>query len=205
MDDRTGPSAHVRHNLQGLSTFVPPAYLLSFAINEGDEPLAGASDIELYLRSRMPGILGLTYRAADMSESDQAALAREIAIYKAHRDVQRDASARLLTEQVMAGRGPAWDVLQELNAATGDLLIFAFQNDGGTPAVSVMPRGLTAEAIYTTFTAEGERLGSQPGQDLMRDGLTIVESPQSAARMFVLRADRPPRAPGSVNRSKRHE
>jgi alpha-galactosidase len=205
MDDRTGPSAHVRHNLQGLSTFFPPAYLLSFAINEGDEPLAGASDIELYLRSRMPGILGLTYRAADLSESDQAALAREVAIYKTHRDVQRDASARLLTDQVMQGRGPAWDVLQELNAATGDVLIFAFQNDGGTPAVSVMPRGLTSDAIYTTFTADGERLGSQPGRDLMRDGLTIVESPQSAARMFVLRADRPPPAAASVNRAKGHE
>ena len=29
MDDRTQPSAHVRHNLEGLSTVFPPAYLLS--------------------------------------------------------------------------------------------------------------------------------------------------------------------------------
>jgi hypothetical protein len=30
MDDRTAPSVHVRHNLEGLATAFPPAYLLSF-------------------------------------------------------------------------------------------------------------------------------------------------------------------------------
>ena len=33
MDDRTAPSGHVRHNIQGLSALFPPAYLLSFVIN----------------------------------------------------------------------------------------------------------------------------------------------------------------------------
>jgi alpha-galactosidase len=200
MDDRTGPSSHVRHNLQGLSTFFPPAYLLSFAINEGDEPLADAADIALYLRSRMPGILGLTYRAADLSEEDQADLAGEIALYKTLRDVHRDASATLLTGQAEEDGGPPWDAVQETSAATGEAVIFAFQNDGGTPAIAVRPRGLTPDAVYSVTTTDGEFLGSARGADLMIDGVTIDESPRSAARILRLRPDRPPAAPARIRR-----
>ena len=131
MDDRTGPSTHVRRNLEGLMTFFPPSYLLSFAINEGNEPLADAPDLPLYLRSRMPGILGLTYRAADLTDDDQLALSREISLFKKLRDVQRDASGTLLTAQAApAGGGPSWDAVQELSRSTGDAVIFAFQVDG---------------------------------------------------------------------------
>ena len=205
MDDRTGPSVHVRHNLEGLTTFFPPAYLLSFAIADAGEPLSGAPDLGLYLRSRMPGILGLTYRAAELSEEDQVGLAREIALYKSVRDVQRDASAILLTQQAAPDGGPAWDVVEELSAATGEAVIFAFQQDGGTPAVSVQPRGLTPGAMYTITTAEGTLLGSARAEALAGDGLTIDESPESAGHVLVLRPDRPPVAGGSVNRSKRDE
>ena len=192
MDDRTGPSLHVRHNIEGLSTFFPPAYLLSFAINEGDEPLAGGSDVPLYLRSRMAGILGLTYRAADLSESDQSTLAAEIARYKSIRDLERDASAILLTGQAAPEDGPPWDAVQHVNASTGDSVVFGFQDDGGTHEIAVRPRGLTADATYTITTLDGEPLGSMSGAGLMESGLTIEESPESAARVFVLRADRPP-------------
>ena len=206
MDDRTGPSVHVRHNLEGLTTFFPPAYLLSFAISDADEPLSGASDLSLYLRSRMPGILGLTYRAAELTEEDQSGLAAEIAVYKSIRDIQRDASAVLLTAQAEPAGGPAWDVIQELSAATGEAVLFAFQQDGAIPAVAVQPRGLTPEAVYTVSRANGSVLGSARGEDLMRDGLTVEESPESAAHVLVLRPDRPP-APAmrSVNRAQRHE
>jgi alpha-galactosidase len=206
MDDRTGPSVHVRHNLQGLSTFFPPAYLLSFAMSYAGEPLPDAPDLSLYLRSRMPGILGLTYRAAELSEADQFGLAREIALYKSIREVQRDASAILLTRQAASEGGPAWDVIQELSATTGEVVIFAFQHDGGTSAVAVQPRGLVPEAIYTVTTADGMPLGSARAEELMADGFTIYESPESAARVFVLRPDRlPPPATRSVNRPKRDE
>ena len=208
MDDRTGPAVHVRHNLQGLTTFFPPAYLLSFAISDVGEPLSGAQDLPLYLRSRMPGILGLTYRAADLTEDDQFELAREIAVYKSIRDIQRDASAILLTGQAEPEGGPAWDVIQELSTATGDAVIFAVQQDGGTPAVAVQPRGLTPDATYSVTTVEGESLGSASGEAIARDGLTIDESHASAARILVLRADRPPSPDASrrsVDGSKRHE
>ena len=39
MDDHTAPSVHVRHNLEGLSTVFPPAYLLSFVTDHITEPL----------------------------------------------------------------------------------------------------------------------------------------------------------------------
>jgi alpha-galactosidase len=200
MDDRTGPSVHVRHNLEGLSTFFPPAYLLSFAINEGDEPIAGAPDLQLYLRSRMAGILGLTYRAGDLTESDQMDLAREIARYKALRALQIDASAALLTEQAAPEGGPAWDALQETVAASGASLVLAFQNDGGTPAIAVRPHGLTPDAVYAVSTLDGEPIGTMRGSELLSDGLTIGESRSSAARVYVLRPDRPPASPGRIDR-----
>jgi alpha-galactosidase len=190
MDDRTAPAVHVRHNLQGLTTFFPPAYLLSFALSGPGEPLAAAPDLGLYVRSRMPGILGLTYRAAELSESDHRDLAQEIWVYKAIREVQRDASAMLLSPQASAN-GPAWDVMQELSASSGAAVIFAFQQDAGTPAVEVRPRGLIPGANYTVSTADGELLGWTTAEDLMA-GFRIEESPASAARVFILRPDRLP-------------
>ena len=85
-------------------------------------------------------------------------------------------------------------------------MLFAFQQDGAIPAVAVQPRGLTPEAVYTVSRANGSVLGSARGEDLMRDGLTVEESPESAAHVLVLRPDRPP-APAmrSVNRAQRHE
>jgi hypothetical protein len=61
MSDHTGPSVHVRHNLEGLSAVFPPAYLLSFVIDQGEEPLHRPADISLYFRSRMQGALGLSF------------------------------------------------------------------------------------------------------------------------------------------------
>jgi hypothetical protein len=57
----------------------------------------------------------------------------------------------------------------------------------------VKPRGLTPHARYTVTTADGEFLGTSRGHELTRDGITIEESFESAARVLVLRADRPPR------------
>ena len=56
MDDRTAPSVLVRHNFEGLSSVLPPAYLLSFAVDHAGESLHQPSDLALYLRSRMEGV-----------------------------------------------------------------------------------------------------------------------------------------------------
>ena len=51
MDDRTSPSSHVRHNLEGLTFAFPPAYLLSFLIDADGEPIAGAEDLPLLMHA----------------------------------------------------------------------------------------------------------------------------------------------------------
>ena len=72
MDDRTAPSVHVRHNLQGLSAVFPPAYLLSFVTDHDTEPLHDAPDLSLYFRSRMSGALGLCFRGDAFTEDENA-------------------------------------------------------------------------------------------------------------------------------------
>jgi alpha-galactosidase len=185
MDDRTSPAVHVRHNLQGLMTFFPPAYLLSFVLNDS-EPIADSPDLPLFLRSRMPGILGLTYRAAELTETDRDNLAGEIALFKRLREITRDASGTLLTDQASPENGPAWDVVQEIRADTAEGVIFAFQNDGAVPGVLVQPRGLEPATIYVVQTVEGESLGMASGAALMTDGFDVRESSASAARTVKL-------------------
>src|SRR5207248_516487 len=80
MDDRTTPSVHVRHNLEGLAAAFPPAYLLSFVTDQVGEPLHDAPDLPLYVRSRMGGALGLCFRTADLSADDGVDLGKEIEI-----------------------------------------------------------------------------------------------------------------------------
>ncbi|HEV3141209.1 MAG TPA: glycoside hydrolase family 36 protein, partial [Vicinamibacterales bacterium] len=99
MDDRTAPSVHVRHNLEGLSAVFPPAYLLSFVTDHGGEPLHDSPDLSLYFRSRMAGALGLCFRSESFSDSDVAGIAHEIDIYKAMRDTLSQAAGALLTKQ----------------------------------------------------------------------------------------------------------
>ena len=78
MDDRTAPSSHVRHNIEGLSEVFPPGYLLSFVTDHWAEPLHDASDMPLLVRSRAAGALGLCFRSAALSSADAASLGKEI-------------------------------------------------------------------------------------------------------------------------------
>jgi alpha-galactosidase len=203
MDDRTSPARHVRRNLEGLMTFFPPAYLLSFVLND-EERIVDSPDLGLFLRSRMPGILGLTYRSEELTESDRDRLASEIAIYKRLRDVVRGASGSLLTDQVEPEGGPAWDALQEVDRESGDAIIFAFQNDGAVSGVVVRPRQLEPATEYAIATLDGEPLTTATGAELMADGIDIPESFESAARVLLLRPLTRP-APASINRPKRDE
>lgn len=185
MDDRSTPAVHVRHNLEGLITFFPPAYLLSFVLNDS-EPIVDSPDLGLFVRSRMPGILGLTYRSSDLSETDRDNLANEIAVYKDLRDVVANASASLLTDQA-APNGPAWDVIQAVRHDSPEAVIFAFQNDAAVESVWVQPRGLDPDVIFDVMTQERELLLTASGAELMEGGIEIVASFESAARILRLR------------------
>jgi alpha-galactosidase len=186
MDDRTAPSVHVRHNLEGLSAVFPPAYLLSFVTDHESEPLHEAPDLSLYFRSRMAGALGLCFRGDGFSEGEDSSIAHEIAIYKAIRGALSGAAATLLTPQAMAGNSPAWDVLQESASNDEQFIIGAFQSDEGTRTFNVKPSGLQPDVIYQVQSVDRGLLGAASGRELMDDGIDVVQSPTSAAHILII-------------------
>jgi alpha-galactosidase len=186
MDDRTAPSAHVRHNVEGLSAVFSPAYLLSFVTNHDTEPLHESPDLSLYVRSRMASALGLCFRGDELSEADAASFAHEIDIYKSLRTTISSASASLLTGQAAEENGPAWDVLQESSSATGQTLICAFQEDMSVDRILVKPTGLEGELIYRVQSVDTGDLGEASGAALMTDGIDIRQSPNTAAHILVI-------------------
>jgi alpha-galactosidase len=188
MDDRTAPSVHVRHNVEGLSALFPPAYLLSFVTNHVGEPLHDAPDLRLYLRSRMVGALGLCFRSADLSASDAGDIAREIGTYKRFRSTLAAAVASLLTAEATVDQGPAWDVLQETSVDGRELLVSAFQSDVGTGRINVRPIGLLAGTTYEVRSIDAGLLGTSTGSDLMANGIDVFASPASAAHVLIVTA-----------------
>jgi alpha-galactosidase len=190
MDDRTGPSVKVRHNIQGLSAMFPPAYLLSFVMHDPDEPLLDAADLPLIFRSRMSGVLGLCFRSHSYDDGQLSAMGGQIADYKLLRNSLRTATGTLLTPQAAPSNGPAWDVFQTTPEAFQPTVIWGFQSDGGVPDVVVRPVGLRSRAVYDVRSLDNGSLGQRTGAELMADGVELVASPASAAHVIVLTAVR---------------
>lgn len=188
MDDRTAPSVRVRHNVEGLSVLFPPAYLLSFLIESGAEPINGGQDLTLYLRSRMEGVLGLCFKNSALSGDDQAAFQNEIAVYKVARDIQAHAAGTMLTAQAKEINGPAWDVLQETTFDGQKVVVFAFQSDPGVGRTTVKPIGLKAETQYDVQSADVGALGTVSGAELAATGIALSTSSISAAHVLILTA-----------------
>jgi alpha-galactosidase len=188
MDDRTAPSEHVRHNIQGLSALFPPAYLLSFVINSAGEPLTDPPDLSLYFRSRMMGGLGLSFRTEGLSNDNLDAMRQQIAMDTMIRDVQRRATGRILSPQARAIGGPGWDVFQETAAGAQQVLIFAVQSDPGVTSVTVKPIGLPSDTRYEVRSADVGVLGVATGEELAISGIDLLQSPISAAHLLILTA-----------------
>jgi alpha-galactosidase len=196
MDDRTAPSSHVRHNLEGLSTFFPPAYLLAFTPDSGSEPLSSGNDAALYLRSRAAGAFGLTFRSESLSDDAAAAVRDAIGLYKGVRGVLANADAILLGSPVDPADHSQWDAVEELDSSTGDAVIFAFRGESAPSRTTLRPRGLVADALYEVASADAGRLWSGSGADLMRDGIEVDDSPVSRAHVLtVLTIRQPPSTP----------
>ena len=187
MDDRTAPSVHVRHNFEGLGAAFPPSYLLSFLINHDTESLYDGPDLPLYIRSRMPGVLGLTFVTADLRPSAAGDIAGHISLYKELRDIIKGGSAILLTRQASVDNPPAWGAVQETDAA-GRTLIFAFQSDPAVEHTALKPRGLAPATIYDVRSVDVGSIGSASGAELMANGIEVVTNPKSAAHVLILSA-----------------
>ena len=188
MDDRTAPSVHVRHNLQGLSAVFPPAYLLSFVTDHDTEPLHDAPDLSLYFRSRMSGALGLCFRDDSFTEGENASMAHEIDIYKATRATVSVAAASLLTAKAAAIRGPSWDVLQESTAEHDQVILTAVQSDIGVQTIKIKPTDLQPGTTYQVQSVDTGILGTATGTALMTGGIDVIQSPNTAAHILIITA-----------------
>ena len=190
MDDRTTPSVKVRHNIQGLSAVFPPAYLMSFVMHDSDEPVREAADLPLLFRSRMSGVLGLSFRTGDLNDDEIAGIRNEIGTSRALRDALSTASGTLLTAQAAAANGPAWDAFQTTPQGSHPIVLWAFQTDGAVRDIVIRPVGLREESMYEVQSADVGPLGIVSGSVLMQDGVEVVASPYSAAHMILLTAVR---------------
>lgn len=195
MDDRTAPSSHVRHNLEGLASFFPPAYLLAFTPDSGSEPLSFGDDAALYLRSRAAGAFGLTFRSDSLSDGAITAVRDAIGLYKRVRDVIANADAIVLGSPADPHDSSQWDAVQELDASTGNAVVFAFRGESAPERTTLLFRDLVPDALYEVSSADAGYLVSLSGADLMRDGMEVVDAPASRAHVLTLLIVRPPSTP----------
>jgi alpha-galactosidase len=185
MDDRSSPAVRVRHNTQGLSALFPPEYLLSFVMNSADEQMQTTSDLPLSLRSRMAGMLGLSFDTGGFTEGQSNEIGSEVALYKRIRDLRKGSHAVLLTDQARLTGGPSWDVVETVNDA-GEAVILGFQTDDRVDRVLVYPVDLQRRAVYEVRSADRGVLGYQTGAQLMNEGLTLERATRSAAQILTL-------------------
>jgi alpha-galactosidase len=187
MDDLTSPSSHVRHNFEGLSLAFPPAYLLSFVINSVEESLYDP-DLAQLVRSRMLGVLGLTYRSDDVDDDVLLQMATEIARYKLLRDVTTQSSAALLSAQAPVEED-GWDIVQETSDDRSNAVVFGFKEDADDGQIVVRPQGLRPDAIYDVRSIDNGPIGSSSGADLMAMGIQLNHSGGSRAHLIVISAE----------------
>lgn len=188
MDDSTFSAVHVRHNLEGLSVVMPPPVLLSFVFAaEWQDASPGGTDLALAFRSRMPGMLGATWRGTGLSDRDRDGIRREIRIYKAIRDTISGASATLLTPQVSDGEPGSWDVLQEIDFTSGASILFAYEHASGNARIRVHPQGLRTGTLYDVVSMENGSTMRVAAADLAADGIDIDASDGTRAHIITLR------------------
>jgi alpha-galactosidase len=186
VDDQTAPSARVRHHQELLSSFVPPAALLSYVMAGPDEPLAGTVDMAWLARSRTLGVLGLAADLRQLPAADADDLAGYIGQYKVLRGLRGSGYATLLTHPVdVGGGGPGWDVVQHTNPASGVAIVSAFRNPAGDRRIRVALTGLRAATTYRYWSFESGTLGRTSGADLMGAGLDLDGSRLTAQVVIV--------------------
>lgn len=186
MDDRTSPAALVRHNLQGLSTFFPPAYLLSFLLHDASEPMHDAADFALYARSRMPGVFGMSFPPDSLDERDMERLREAVDRWKDLRRVQASASAMWVAPQVLGPESGPWDATLLVSPAADSAVLYAFQNDGEVPGVRLRLRGLDRTFEYLVSSDREGELGVLSGATLMDDGLEVFAAESTGAHLITL-------------------
>jgi alpha-galactosidase len=185
MDDVTSPSSHVRHNLEGLGTVFPPAYLLSFVISGEAERIREGGARALEFRSRMPGMLGVTWRGSEYDDDELEAFGAEIAMAKAVRGSVPAAAAFVLTEQVRADGGSESDATQLFSPAARSSAVFVYAR-GSVDWITIRLKGLDPEARYVMTSVWGEELAAASGAELMSAGVDVINDSDSGVQVFLV-------------------
>ena len=186
MDDVTAPSSHVRHNLEGLGAIFPPAYLLSFVTNGDLEPARdGSGGRALEFRSRMSGMLGLTWRSGEFGDEELEQIAAEIAMAKTIRGAVPAAASFMLTDQARADGGGEFDAVQLFSPAARTAAVFVYASDS-VDWFTVRLKGLEAETRYLISTVWGEALAEATGADLMSRGVDVINASDSGAQIVLV-------------------
>jgi alpha-galactosidase len=186
MDDRTSPSAHVRHNLQGLTAFLPPAYLLSYLLHDAAEPMHDAPDFALYAQSRMPGVFGLSFPPDSLDDRDMQRVREQTDRWKALRSLQQTASAYLVSPQVDGTLSGPWDGTLLVSPGQDAAVLYAFQNDVETEGANFHLRGLDRPSEYVIASDREGDLGVATGAELMDDGLDVFAAESTRAHIYPL-------------------
>jgi alpha-galactosidase len=186
MDDVSGPSARVRHHLEGLGPLFPAGYLLSFVVDDAAEPIHQAEDMPLYFRSRMAGVLGMSLRGDEFGEADLADMKREIALYKRLRDAAAAPVMALLTGQTGETANGSWDAMQLLAMDSGGGFLLAFRGPGADRRTVLRPLNLRPGVLYEVSPPRGRPFGRADGTSLMEDGVEVGAWPFSDGHVVVL-------------------
>jgi alpha-galactosidase len=188
MSDRSSPATVVRHNVEGLSAVLPPAYLLSFVMQGTEERLHDAPTLASSFRSRMLGALGLSVRAGEFDANDTVIMRNEIRSYKALRPVLTNGTHELLTSQAGARGGPGWDAVQTTSADGLQTLLWAFQSNPRAAAFTIKADALDSAFEYEVLTMGRVRVGEASGSTLMENGIEFVARRTLTSQAVMLRS-----------------
>ena len=186
MDDESAPSAHVRHNLEGLAAAFPADYLLSFVMDHAREPLYRSADMAYAFRSRMPGVLGMTMIGAEFGDDDRRQMQDEVALAKRIRDMIPQPVALVLTDQADPGGRSAWDAIEVLSADRRLAVVFTYATVGADDWATIRLQALDPDRRYIVRTMDGPTLADATGLELMADGLQVPRRAESAANVLVV-------------------
>ena len=141
----------------------PPAYLLSFVIDHAAEPIHRATDMPLYFRSRMGGVLGLTLRGEEFGQEDVEQMAHEVSVAKDIRALVPNAAMVALTDQVGESSSDSWDAIQLVSATTGTSVLLAFAGAGAADSTVLRMKAFDPATRYEIRTVGGRHLADAVG------------------------------------------
>ena len=130
--------------------------------------------------------LDTPFRSAGIPPPRDASLCRD-EIDKGLRDSLGAAAGTLLTAQAAVVDGPAWDVSQSASPGGRTVVLSAIQWDDAVDEHVVMPSDSGRNRPTTSSPSTQGPIGTATGAELMADGITVVQSPDTAAHLLILR------------------